>query len=327
VVRVLDAVPAAGGAAVMGAGIVSIGLVLAGHEIVSRVLLGVDAALWLGLCLVFARKALALRDRWLAEARTPASLTAVAGTAVLGARLVLLGANGLGAALLALAFCVWLALLWHVVRHWQTPTVGVSFVTVVSTESLAVLAALLAFERGVRWLAVAAAVLLVVGVAAYGVVLARFDLGQLRTGRGDHWVSGGALAIAALACARVEEAARATAAPEVLRRAAADGSFVLWLLAMAWLPALLAAEALAPRFAYDTRRWSTVFPVGMYAVCSITVAQSTGIGALGSFGRAWIWVALALWAVVFAGMLRRGVELAALPVSSPARSGRRAARS
>jgi hypothetical protein len=43
-------------------------------------------------------------------------------------------------------------------------------------------------------------------------------------------------------------------------------------LTMLWLPVLLLDEALHPRPRYDVRRWSTVFPVGMYAACSFAVA-------------------------------------------------------
>jgi tellurite resistance protein TehA-like permease len=65
----------------------------------------------------------------------------------------------------------------------------------------------------------------------------------------------------------------------------------LWALAMAWLPVLVAGEALAPRRGFDARRWSTVFPVGMYAAMSHAVGVS-------AFARAWTWVAVAVWALV-----------------------------
>jgi hypothetical protein len=32
--------------------------------------------------------------------------------------------------------------------------------------------------------------------------MSRFDLGQLKTGRGDHWITGGVLAISALAAGK-----------------------------------------------------------------------------------------------------------------------------
>jgi hypothetical protein len=39
----------------------------------------------------------------------------------------------------------------------------------------------------------------------------------------------------------------------------------LWVLTMLWLVVLLLADVRWPRLEYDARRWSTVFPLGMYA--------------------------------------------------------------
>ncbi len=110
-------------------------------------------------------------------------------------------------------------------------------------------------------------------MAAYAVVLTGFDFGQLRTGSGDHWVSAGGLAISTLACGELSRAGMALGtfgAPHDLLRIA---SVVLWGLTVAWLPALIGAEALWPRPHYDVRCWATVFPLGMYSVMSLTVGH------------------------------------------------------
>ena len=72
---------------------------------------------------------------------------------------------------------------------------------------------------------------------------------------------------------------------------------------MVWLPALLAAELLRPRLRYDVRRWSTVFPVGMYAACSFVVGDVAHAAAISDFARVWVWVGVAVWVVMFAAML------------------------
>ena len=79
----------------------------------------------------------------------------------------------------------------------------------------------------------------------------------------------------------------------------------LWVASMAWLPALLLAESLRPRPRYDVRRWSMVFPLGMYAACSFVVGNVAHAGAITDFARVWVWVALAGWAVVTAAMVRK----------------------
>ena len=307
--KLLHSIPPASGAVVMGTGIVSIDLSTDGRETLSRILLVIAAAIWVGLGLLLAARLGSDREQLVAESALPAALTGVAGTEVLGTRVALLGWNGIAIALLAIGFCIWLVLVPHVLRHWKTPTIGASFVLVVSTESLAVLGAVLSLHERAEWLAVAALVALVLGLAAYVFVLARFDLDQLRVGHGDHWVSGGALAIAALACGKVGEAADGFSSLHGLGSTISVAALVIWVAAIVWLPVLVAAEVIAPRLAYDIRRWSTVFPVGMYAACSFEVGDLRSIDALVDFARIWIWVALALWVVIFGAMVRRGFAL------------------
>lgn len=313
----LDRVPPAGGGAVMGTAIVSIGLDLAEQRVLSQILFAISLLLWVGLVAVFLRRRLGHRERWLEEARTPAALTAIAGTAVLGARAALAGADWGAWLLLAVALAAWIRLVPSVLGHWRTPTVGTSFMLAVATESLAVVVALLGIQEHRSWIATVALAPMLLGVAAYVFVLARIDIRQLTVGSGDHWVFGGALAIATLACARTSAALTATSALAGLHGALVDATLALWVAAALWLPALIAAELISPRFRYDTLRWSTVFPFGMYAVCSVATSRVTGIGGIGSFGRAWIWVAFAVWAIVMASMLRRSSVLVSSALSRP----------
>jgi tellurite resistance protein TehA-like permease len=126
--RILGAVPPASGAAVMGTGIVSIGLALDGRETLSRILLVICAAAWVILGVVLGVRLLCDPERVGQEAHSPAALTAVAGTEVLGSRLTLLGWDWAGIALLVIALVVWLTLLSPVLTRWVVPTIGVSFV-------------------------------------------------------------------------------------------------------------------------------------------------------------------------------------------------------
>ena len=78
---------------------------------------------------------------------------------------------------------------------------------------------------------------------------------------------------------------------------------------MLWLVVLLFAEARWPRFGYDAGRWSTVFPLGMYAASSFAVGVLAHAGAITSFARVWVWIALASWAIVFVATIGRAVEV------------------
>jgi tellurite resistance protein TehA-like permease len=294
----------------MGTGIVSVALSLDRYETLSRILLVLAAAAWVGLGVLVAGRVLRGGERARRALRSPLALTVVAGTAVLGSRLTMLGSSAIGGVLLALAAISWLALLAPVLTHWVTPTTGSSLLLVVSTESLAALSAALAARSDAPWLLDLALVPFVLGLGFYVFVIRRFELRELLTGRGDHWITGGVLAISTLAGAELAIAAAELGTLGSIRKPLDDASQLLWALAVAWLPALLLAEALRPRLGYDVRRWSMVFPVGMYAACSFLVGDAVHSAAIGDFARVWTWIAVAVWLAVFAGMIRRFVQLA-----------------
>jgi tellurite resistance protein TehA-like permease len=288
----------------MGTGIVSIALALDHQDTLSSILLVVGALTWAllasSLGLQFARNRRQLR----ADARLPAALTAVAATAVLGARVIGLDWDQVAAALLALAACVWVALLPRVLGHWRVPVAGVAFMTAVSTQSLSVLAAALAVGERAGWLLYVADATFLLGLALYVFVLVGFDFGQLLHGHGDHWITGGALAIATLAAARITLAIPAVREMTSLHAVVKTLSLILWSLSAAWLVALVVVELVRPRLTYDVRRWATVFPLGMYAASSFDVGAAARIPAITDFARVWVWVALVAWAIVFAGLMR-----------------------
>jgi tellurite resistance protein TehA-like permease len=303
--RPLDSTPPAAGAVVMGTGIVSMALRADGQRVASAILLALAAAIWLGLAALLGRRAWRDRGPLVAELSHPAALSSIAGTAVLGTRLTTAGWAGAGAALLVVALGLWAGLVPHVLRHWETPTIGASFLLGVATDALGVLAAGLAVSQHAAWLAGAALAPFGLSLGFYAFVLSRFQLRQLAVGRGDHWVAGGALAISTLAIGRIAIAFQDTGALGEAHGALKAAALVLWGATMAWLPALIAGELLRPRLGYDLRRWSTVFPLGMYAACSFTVGDLTGATAITDFAQVWVWVALAVWVAAFAATLRR----------------------
>jgi len=185
-----------------------------------------------------------------------AALSWVAGTAVVGARVALLGWTGVAIALLGAAFVLWTLLLGPVLGSWKTPTVGVSLLLTVAP-----------------------------------------------TGRGDHWITGGALAISTLAAGNIAAGARALGILGHGGGALEDIVVALWVASVLWLPALLFSELLRPRPRYDVRRWSTVFPMGMYAACSYVAGAVAHAGAITRFGQVWVWVAVAVWAAVLGAMI------------------------
>jgi tellurite resistance protein TehA-like permease len=288
--RLADALGSAAAAPVMGTGIVSAALAADGHAALADVMLAVAVAFALVLAAALAVAVARDRPRLERAAATPAALTVVAALCVLGARFVQVGSRGLGVAMLALGVVAWAPLLVRVLRAWRRQARGAGFLVCVATQAIAVLCALL----GARGAAVAG---LVAGLALYAFALASFDLAEVRRGRGDQWVAGGALAISALAAATAAHRGGALAGV----------ALVLWAVAVAWLPVLVAGEALSPRTGYHPARWSTVFPVGMYAAMSHTVGVADGHAWMVDLARDWTWVAVAVWALVAAASVRRGL--------------------
>ncbi|MFD5915901.1 tellurite resistance/C4-dicarboxylate transporter family protein [Kitasatospora sp. NPDC058201] len=293
--------PPGAGAVVMATGIISVGFHLTGFDVLSTVALVLAAAIWLLLAAGFAALLVGDRRGWTSLARTPPALTAVAATDVLGVRLDLLGWTGTAAALLVLATAAWPVLLTAVLRHLGRRMPGAAFLICVATQGLAVLAAVLA-PQTTDWLARAALLLFLLGLVLYGDALFRFDLRQVATGAGDHWVAGGAMAISALAGSKLlASGVWSGTARSVLRTT----TLVLLALALAWYLVLLCAELLRPRTGYDLRRWSTVFPLGMTAVACLSTAAAARVPWLDTLGRPLLWVAAAVWLLTAWGAVRR----------------------
>ncbi|MFD6431147.1 tellurite resistance/C4-dicarboxylate transporter family protein [Streptomyces venezuelae] len=300
--------PPAAGSAVMATGIISVGLRLLGHETLSRAALALAVAGWLALAADFAVRLFSERSRWETEADTPPALTAVAATCVLGTRFALLDRLFLAVCLLVGAAVLWLVLLPAVVRHWGHRMPGAVFLVCVATQAVAVLSGTLAAALPARPLDVVALVFFCLGLLLYAAALTRFDFTNVRTGAGDQWVAGGALAISALAGSKL------VAAPlydgvwhGVLRTV----TLLVLALDLAWYLVLLVAEVRSPRPRYDVRRWATVFPMGMTAVAVLSVSTAAEIPWLAGPGRVLLWIAVAVWVCVCAGMVRQALRPAA----------------
>jgi tellurite resistance protein TehA-like permease len=300
--RLFAVMPTTSWTIVMTCGVVSIDLSSDHEPVLSAIMFWFAAAVWVVLMAALGVPLVLQRGRLWRESASPAVLTIVAATAVLGSRIVVAGHRTVAVVLLALAATEWAVLTGPVVRRWVTPTHGISFVLAVAAEAVALLSASLAVPYGSRWLCCAALVLVVVGLGLYGFTAARFDLGQLRSGRGDHWIVGGSLAIAALSAARTTQAADRLGLFTDVHEALKVGTLVVWGASMVWLLVLVAGEIAWPRPTYSLARWATAFPIGMYSACSLATGKVTGISGIVTFAQVWTWVALAATVLLLAGL-------------------------
>jgi tellurite resistance protein TehA-like permease len=265
---------------------------------------GLAIAVWLVLAVLIVRRFVLDRAGWLADARTPPALTAVAATSVLGNRFSMAGWQPVAWVLLGIAGAAWLVLMPIVLSRWHHPTVGGSFLVVVATQSLVVIGGAVALADGVDGLIPVLLVLLLVGLVGYLWVLGSFDWTQVIRGRGDHWVLAGALAISALASSRLVSLTGPHGMLTGWHAALKVVDLVLVGLALAGYAVLAVAEAGWPRTEYHVTRWATVFPLGMTAAACMSSSGPTGVSWLHTLGQALLWPAVAVWVVVATGAVR-----------------------
>src|SRR5690606_39153015 len=117
----------------------------------------------------------------------------------------------------------------------------------------------------------------------------RFDWRQVFEGAGDHWVAGGALAISGLAGSKLlaADSSRLYLWNEDDSGVLRFVTLSLLVLDLAWYVVLLAGEIVRPRLRYDTRRWATVFPLGMTAAATLSASAAVGVPWLSTWDTYW----------------------------------------
>jgi len=281
----------------MATAVVAIGMSRTSLMALGATLLGLAVALWLLMVLAAVRRMRVDAPRLRTELHQPAALSVVASTGVLATGFASLGWLGVSAGLLILAAGLQFLIVGPVLRRWQRPARGVSFLLAVAVASLSVAASELSRGWHLAWLVVPAGICWGLAVVAYCLIANWFDLAELLRGRGDHWVSGGALAISALAG---EEIYLRLGGPGQPLEAVVIG---LWGAASAAIAILLVSEVISPRWGYHHLRWATVFPLGMYGLCSLTLVPVLNVGALMILARVFVGIGFAAWLLVAAGLL------------------------
>ncbi len=316
---------------VMASGIVSIGTDLLGYSVLSEIVLGVTVAAFVILTFAYAARALWFGDQVRRSLRDPttamAYFTVVAGTDVLAVRLSMAGHPNLTLALGAAAALVWLVLTyglpWSIVASAHSPVLsevnGTWLIWVVATQSLAIVAAVLAPTA--PWsalrseLPVVAVCLWGVGVMLYLILIVlifqRLLLVEITPAEMGpaYWIAMGATAISVRAAAGILVLhGPATAGLRELRPFLVGLSVVLWAFGTWWIPLLVLFGLWryvlkGYPWAYEPRLWSMVFPLGMYTVASYSLGRAAGFGFMVSVADGWVWVGVAAWAVVLVLML------------------------
>lgn len=314
-------------ALVMGTGIVAVGAHLLGYPLLGWALFLIALiaylVLWVILIARLGRFPHAVIADFVSHERGPTFLTIVAANGVLGSQF---DEFGVLTALLPALF--WSSVvLWSVLVYGflSTVTVGITkpdlehglngawLLLVVATESLSVLAALLAQRAGAPApLVFASLAFYLLGSMLYVLLAAliffRWVFRPMHPAEmgASWWINMGAVAIATLAGAQLMTLTGVAPNLAPLLAFVPPFTVLLWATSTFWIPLLVILfiwkELQRGPHGYDSGLWSAVFPLGMYVAATHDYATAAGLPFLDFITVPMFWIALLAWTLTFIGM-------------------------
>ncbi len=321
-------------AMVMATGIIAVTASQQDIDWLAQVLYVLAAVAYVVLAVLLIARVVLYRSLFAADvtnhAKGFAFLTTVAGTNVLGAAsIVIHGWYDLAWALWWLSLALWAGFLYAtliavVIRSGkpglQAGINGTWFLLTVSTESIAVLGALLLGRDGGDTLAFAMLAFFTLGVVLYLIVMTmiflRWTFYELDPTEADPpaWIAAGAVAITVLAGSNLLLAA--PAAPRIDELAPfIEGIVVLaWATATFWFPLMVAigiwrhiVRRLPLR--YHPSYWALVFPLGMYSAATFRMRAAIDLDALDRLPQVAFAIALLAWLITAVGLAHQGLTV------------------
>jgi len=316
-------------ALVMATGIVSIACGLLGLRPVAVPLLWANTAFFIVLWILTGLRLARFRDRVVADlthhGRAVGFFTTVAATCVLGSQwFVIEGAWRLAAWLWTAGIGLWALITYSVFAlltvKAEKPSLadginGGWLVSVVAAQSVSALGSQLASGFGDRaplvlffclamWLGGGMLYIWIISLIFY-----RYTFFSMRPSdlAPPYWVNMGAVAISTLAGSLLVLAAPHSPVVRDVLPFVKGLTLMFWATATWWIPMLVILglwRHVYSRFPlrYDPLYWGAVFPLGMYTVCTVRLAQVVEAPFLLSIPKVFVFIALAAWTLTMIGL-------------------------
>lgn len=214
-----------------------------------------------------------------------------------------------------------------VVSTVSIPLLGIRLVD--ATDALAEYAY---FAAGCFWVLGLILYLIILTLLIYRLFFRRFEPGDWDA---PYWICMGAAAIITLTGSEFVMRIPDLPTWDVIREAILWMTVFTWIIGTSWIPYQLVMDirkftrigitaptpiwinvfpwsrlAIGRQYhAYDPPSWSRVFPMGMYTVCTLSLAKVTGFESLALISQYWGWFALLIWSLTLIGMLRAATKL------------------
>jgi tellurite resistance protein TehA-like permease len=268
-----------------------------------------------------------VRD-WSSHQRGPGFFTAVAATCVLGVQVVVLqGSAPLGFALWCLGIVLWAVCTYAIfvllsIRE-EKPSLaeginGGWLVAVVATQSVCLLGCKVLpgrfanqdavfFFLASLWLCGGMLYIWMISLIFYRYMFFKFAPSDLMP---PYWINMGAVAVSTLAGATLVSAAGGSPLLAGILPFVKGLTLMFWATATWWIPMLLILgiwrhRVRGQRLSYDPLYWGLVFPLGMYSVCTYSLARVFEVRFLVWIAQGFAVVALSAWLLTFFGMATR----------------------
>ncbi|HEY8668849.1 MAG TPA: tellurite resistance/C4-dicarboxylate transporter family protein, partial [Tepidisphaeraceae bacterium] len=320
-------------AMVMATGIVSLACHLLGFKLLANCLLALNlgfyAILWTLLIARLIRYPQRLIADLLNHGRCVGFFTIVAATCILGSQSLLIAGNKTAATgLWIFGIALWVGLTYTIFTALTVKSIkptlpeGISggwLLAVVAAQSVAVLGAQLAAPMGwtegpvlffclTMWLGGGMLYIWIISLIFYRYTFFALHPSDLSP---PYWINMGAVAISTLAgtmlAANASHSGGGAVVTEMLPFIKGF-TLLFWATATWWIPMLVILGIWRHGFQrfplrYDPLYWGAVFPLGMYAVCTIRLGQVINVPYLALIPRVFGVIAVAAWLTVFVGLL------------------------